>query len=49
VHTPLRYAFPTELDLMAQLAGLHLEARYSSFDKQPFNDASVFHVSVYRA
>ena len=26
-----------------------LEARYSSFDKQPFNDASVFHVSVYRA
>jgi SAM-dependent methyltransferase len=49
VHTRLRYAWPPELDLMAQLAGLTLEARYASFDKQPFTDASAFHVSVYRA
>ncbi len=49
VHTKLRYAWPPELDLMAQLAGLTLEARYATCDKQPFTDASAFHVSVYRA
>jgi SAM-dependent methyltransferase len=49
VHAKARYAFPPELDLMAQLAGLALEARYATFDKQPFTDASAFHVSVYRA
>ncbi len=49
VHAKLRYAFPPELDLMAELAGLTLEARYGSFAKEPFSDASVFAVSVYRA
>jgi SAM-dependent methyltransferase len=49
VHAKLRYAQPAELDLMAQVAGLTLEARYATFDKQPFTDASAFHVSVYRA
>jgi SAM-dependent methyltransferase len=49
VHTRLRYAFPPELDLMAELAGLHLEHRWSTFDKQPFTGESAFHVSVYRA
>jgi SAM-dependent methyltransferase len=49
VHTKLRYAWPPELDLMAQLAGLTLEARYATFDRQPFTDESAFHVSVYRA
>ena len=49
VHTRLRYAWPPELDLMAQLAGLTLDARYATFDKQPFTDESAFHVSVYRA
>jgi SAM-dependent methyltransferase len=49
VHAQLRYAFPPELDLMAQLAGLTLENRWSSFDKQPFTDESAFAVSVYRA
>jgi SAM-dependent methyltransferase len=48
VHAELRYAFPPELDLMAQLAGLHLEFRWSTFDRQPFTAASPFHVSVYR-
>jgi len=48
-HARLRYAFPPELDLMAQLAGLTLEARYASFDKQPFTGESAFAVSVYRA
>ena len=49
VHAKLRYAWPAELDLMAQLAGLSLESRWSTFDKQPFTDESAFHVSVYRA
>jgi SAM-dependent methyltransferase len=49
VHAKMRYAFPPEIDLMAQLAGLQLEARYSDFDKQPFTNESAFHVSVYRA
>lgn len=48
-HIRLRYAFPPELDLMAQLAGLTLEHRWSSFDKEPFSGASAFAVSVYRA
>jgi SAM-dependent methyltransferase len=49
VHAQLRYAFPAELDLMAQLAGLTLEDRWGWFDKSTFTDASAFHVSVYRA
>jgi SAM-dependent methyltransferase len=49
VHAQLRYAWPSELDLMAQLAGLSLESRWSTFDKLPFTDASPYHVSVYRA
>jgi hypothetical protein len=49
VHAKLRYAFPPELDLMAELAGLRLEHRWSTFDKQPFTRDSAFHVSVYCA
>ncbi len=48
VHAKLRFAWPPELDLMAELAGLTLEHRWSSFDKQPFTGASAFAVSVYR-
>jgi SAM-dependent methyltransferase len=42
-----RYAWPTELDLMARLAGLQLKSRWSSWDKQPFSADSKLHVSVY--
>ena len=49
VHAKLRFAWPPELDLMARLAGLTLEDRWATFDKQPFNGESAFHVSVYRA
>jgi SAM-dependent methyltransferase len=49
VHAKLRFAWPPELDLMAKLAGLTLEHRWASFDKQPFSAASAFAVSVYRA
>ncbi len=44
----IRYAWPSELDLMGQLAGLTLEARYGGWRREPFTDASGAHVSVYR-
>jgi len=44
----LRFAYPPELDLMARLAGLELEARYGSFERERFTATSVVHVSVYR-
>ena len=43
----LRYAWPSELDLMAQLAGLLLRERCSGWDRTPFQAASGQHVSVY--
>jgi SAM-dependent methyltransferase len=49
VHAKLRFAWPPELDLMARLAGLTLEDRWATFDKQIFTGESAFHVSVYRA
>jgi SAM-dependent methyltransferase len=42
-----RYAFPSELDLMARLAGLRLEARWGGWDRRPFSADSAQHVSVY--
>jgi SAM-dependent methyltransferase len=45
----LRYSFPSELDLMANLAGLRLEQRWGGWSREPFTDESVKHVSVYRA
>jgi SAM-dependent methyltransferase len=44
----LRYAWPAELDLMARLAGLRLEARWADWRGSPFGAASAQHVSVYR-
>lgn len=43
-----RYVWPSELDLMAQLAGLTLEARYADWDRNPFTSDSDAHVSVWR-
>jgi SAM-dependent methyltransferase len=43
-----RYIWPSECDLMAQLAGLELEARYGDWDRTPFTAASESHVSVWR-
>ncbi|GGO80292.1 class I SAM-dependent DNA methyltransferase [Nonomuraea cavernae] len=43
-----RYAWPAELDLMARLAGMELEHRWSDWDGAAFTDASTAHVSVYR-
>jgi SAM-dependent methyltransferase len=44
----LRYAFPSELDLMARLAGLTLESRAGGYAGEPFTATSMSHVSVYR-
>ena len=43
-----RYAWPSELDLMARIAGLRLEHRWSGWQQEPFTAASRRHVSVYR-
>ena len=43
-----RYVWPAELDLMARLAGMHLEARWSGWDRDPFTADSEGHVSVWR-
>lgn len=43
----LRYCWPSELDLMAQLAGMRLRERCTDWDRSPFTAASRRHVSVY--
>jgi hypothetical protein len=43
----LRYAWPSELDLMARIAGLRLEHRWGGWSGEPFTGLSPSHVSVY--
>jgi hypothetical protein len=43
----IRYAWPSELDLMAQLAGLRLRERWSNWQRAPFDADSGKHVSIY--
>lgn len=43
----LRYSWPSELDLMAGLAGLRLRERWGSWRRDPFTDSSQRHISVY--
>lgn len=43
----LRYAWPSELDLMARLAGLQRRDRFADWNRTPFTSASGFHISVY--
>lgn len=42
-----RLAWPSELDLMARIAGLELAERWGGWQKQPYTGRDV-HVSVYR-
>lgn len=44
----IRYAWPSELDLMARVATLDLENRWGWYDRRPFTERSTNHVSVYR-
>jgi SAM-dependent methyltransferase len=43
----IRYAWPSELDLMARLAGLQLRQRWAGWAEEPFTATSANHVSVY--
>ena len=42
-----RYCYPSELDLMARIAGLRLRERWGGWSREPFGAASGAHVSVY--
>ena len=42
-----RYVWPSELDLMARLAGMSLRERWSGWDREPFTNDSRSHVSVW--
>lgn len=45
---PYRYVWPSELDLMARLAGMTLVHRWGGWSREPFTAASTRHVSVWR-
>jgi SAM-dependent methyltransferase len=47
VSIPFRYAWQAELDLMAELAGMRLHARWSGWKREPFASESRKHVSVW--
>jgi SAM-dependent methyltransferase len=44
---PFRYVWPSELDLMAQLAGMTLRERWGGWKREPFTSDSRQHVSVW--
>ena len=44
---PFRYVWPSELDLMARLAGITLRERWDGWTREPFTSASTQHVSVW--
>jgi len=44
---PFRYAWPSELDLMARLAGMTLRERWGGWKREPFTSDSNAHVSVW--
>jgi SAM-dependent methyltransferase len=45
--TPFRYVWPSELDLMAQMAGMLLRQRWGGWRAEPFTARSTQHVSVW--
>jgi SAM-dependent methyltransferase len=47
VAIPFRYVWPSELDLMARLAGMTLRDRWADWDRAPFTSESSKHVSVW--
>lgn len=44
---PFRYVWPSELDLMAELAGMRLRERWQSWTREPFTSESAQHVSIW--
>lgn len=45
--TPFRYVWPSELDLMARLAGMSRRERWTDWTRRPFTADSTAHVSVW--
>ncbi len=45
---PYRYVWPSELDLMARLAGMRLRERWNDWARRPFTSESASHVSVWQ-
>ena len=45
--TPFRYVWPSELDLMAELATMRLRDRWTDWSREPFTAESRKHVSVW--
>jgi len=45
---PFRYVWPSELDLMARLAGMTLRERWSDWNREPFTSDSMSHISVWQ-
>ena len=43
----IRYCWPSELDLMAQLADLSLRERWTNWKREPFTSKSEHHISIY--
>jgi SAM-dependent methyltransferase len=44
---PYRWVWPSELDLMARIAGMRLRERWSGWKREPFTSDSRSHVSVW--
>jgi hypothetical protein len=45
--TPFRYVWPSELDLMARLAGMTLRHRWADWDGSAFSGDSRAHISIW--
>lgn len=45
--SPHRYLWPSELDLMAKIAGMTLRERWSGWQREPFTSDSTMHISVW--
>jgi hypothetical protein len=43
-----RYAWPSELDLMARMAGMTRRARWAGWHREPFTDQSSSHVTIWQ-
>jgi SAM-dependent methyltransferase len=46
--SPHRYVWPSELDLMARLAGMTLRQRWADWKREPFTSDSTSHISVWQ-
>jgi SAM-dependent methyltransferase len=46
--TPFRYVWPSELDLMARLAGMTPRHRWADWRRSPFTGDSISHISIWQ-